>query len=93
MKPKEMKVTPFAKNAPDEEYVRKTHVFGGVRDEDPREALLKYAEKAEKEPMFTSVYKSTQPKTIYSDVVGRPEEEAAEEDARKKFFKKRKTGA
>ncbi len=37
-----------------------------MRDEDPREALLKYAEKAEKDPLFTNAWKKTQPKAIYS---------------------------
>ena len=39
-----------------------------MREEDPREALLKYADKAEKDPMFTKAWKATQPKTIYADL-------------------------
>ena len=39
-----------------------------MRDEDPREALLKYADKAAKDPMFTNAWKDTQPKTVYADV-------------------------
>jgi WD repeat-containing protein 70 len=38
-----------------------------MREEDPREALLKYADKAEREPMFTGAWRKTQPKTIYAD--------------------------
>lgn len=37
-----------------------------IRDEDPREALLKYADKAEKDPQWTKVYSKTQPKPIFS---------------------------
>lgn len=39
-----------------------------MRDEDPREALLKYAEKAQKDPLFTNAWKETQPKTIYREL-------------------------
>ncbi|KAI4165625.1 MAG: hypothetical protein LQ342_000567 [Letrouitia transgressa] len=60
--------TPFAKSQPDEEHVKKNIPLSSMRDEDPREALLKYAEKAEKDPMFTNAWKKTQPKTIYADV-------------------------
>jgi len=38
-----------------------------MREEDPREALLKYAEKADKDPIFTNAWKKTQPKTIYAN--------------------------
>ncbi|KAL8647616.1 MAG: hypothetical protein Q9226_006355 [Calogaya cf. arnoldii] len=60
--------TPFAKTNPDEKHVRDNIPLSSMRDEDPREALLKYAEKAEKEPMFTNAWRKTQPKTIYADV-------------------------
>ncbi|KAN0065560.1 hypothetical protein ACQY0O_001400 [Thecaphora frezii] len=36
------------------------------RSEDPREALLRYADEAKKNPIFTKVYSETQPKTIYA---------------------------
>ncbi|KAI9012505.1 WD40-repeat-containing domain protein [Phycomyces nitens] len=39
-----------------------------TRDEDPREALLRYADAAEKDPMWVSnVYKSTQPKPVFAE--------------------------
>ncbi|KKY22706.1 putative wd repeat protein [Phaeomoniella chlamydospora] len=60
--------TPFAKSQPDEEHIRKSIPLSSMREEDPREALLKYAEKAEKDPMFTNAWKETQPKTIYADL-------------------------
>lgn len=37
-----------------------------LRMQDPREALLKYAEKAEKDPRWTNAYHKTQPKTLFS---------------------------
>ncbi|KAL8840559.1 MAG: hypothetical protein Q9170_001312 [Blastenia crenularia] len=61
-------VTPFAKSQPDAKHVRDNIPLSSMRDEDPREALLKYAEKAEKEPMFTGAWRKTQPKTIYAEV-------------------------
>ena len=70
--------TPFAKSQPDEEHVRRNIPLSSMRDEDPREALLKYAEKAEKDPLFTNAWKKTQPKTIYDDRV--EEEEGEDED-------------
>ncbi|KAI8098356.1 WD40-repeat-containing domain protein [Gilbertella persicaria] len=39
-----------------------------TRDEDPREALLKYAEVAENDPQWVgNVYKKTQPKPVFED--------------------------
>lgn len=39
---------------------------GDLRSEDPREALLKYADKAKNDPRWTSVYAKTQPTTIFA---------------------------
>jgi 26S proteasome regulatory subunit T2 len=61
-------VTPFAKSQSDEKYIRDNIPLSSMRDEDPREALLKYAEKAEKDPIFTRAYKETQPKAIYAEL-------------------------
>ncbi|KIV91418.1 hypothetical protein PV10_05960 [Exophiala mesophila] len=60
-------VTPFSKNQPDEKHIKERIPLSSMREEDPREALLKYADKAEKDPMFTNAWKKTQPKTIYAD--------------------------
>lgn len=60
--------TPFAKSQPDEKHIRNNIPLSSMRDEDPREALLKYAEKAANDPMFTNAWKETQPKTIYADL-------------------------
>ncbi|WEW56524.1 hypothetical protein PRK78_001970 [Emydomyces testavorans] len=60
--------TPFAKSQPDEKHIKENIPLSSMRDEDPREALLKYAEKAEKEPLFTSAWKQTQPKPIFAEL-------------------------
>jgi len=39
-----------------------------MREEDPREALLKFADVAKKDPMFTNAWKDTQPATIYAEL-------------------------
>ncbi|KAG7005223.1 hypothetical protein G7Y79_00021g050900 [Physcia stellaris] len=66
--------TPFAKSQPDEQHIKNNIPLSSMRDEDPREALLKYAEKAEKDPMFTNAWKKTQPKTLYADISDEEEE-------------------
>ncbi|KAL8745388.1 MAG: hypothetical protein Q9190_002467 [Brigantiaea leucoxantha] len=76
--------TPFAKSQPDEEHVRKNIPLSSMRDEDPREALLKYAEKAEKDPMFTNAWGQTQPKTIYANLSDEEGEEGPEKKKAKK---------
>ena len=55
--------TPFAKSQPDEKHIKEHIPLSSMRDEDPREALLKYADMAKKDPMFTNAWKETQPKT------------------------------
>ncbi|RMZ88936.1 hypothetical protein DV736_g3818, partial [Chaetothyriales sp. CBS 134916] len=60
--------TPFAKSQPDEEHIRKNIPLSSMREEDPREALLRYADKAKNDPMFTNAWKHTQPKTIYAEL-------------------------
>lgn len=66
--------TPFAKSQPDEKHIREAIPLSSMRDEDPREALLKYAEKAEKDPIFTKAWQKTQPKTIYAEISDEEEE-------------------
>ena len=66
--------TPFAKTNPDEEYVRSQIPLSSLRDEDPREALLKYADKAKTDPLFTNAWKETQPKTVYAELSDDDEE-------------------
>ncbi|KAJ5287266.1 hypothetical protein N7478_002952 [Penicillium angulare] len=70
--------TPFGKSTPDEKHIRENIPLSSMRDEDPREALLKYAEKAEKDPIFTRAYKETQPNAIYADISDEEEEKGPE---------------
>ena len=74
--------TPFAKSQPDENHIKNNIPLSSMRDEDPREALLKYAEKAEKDPMFTNAWKYTQPKTIYAELSDDEEEQPEKKKAR-----------
>ena len=60
--------TPFEKSQPDEGHVKSNIPLSSMRDEDPREALLKYADQAQKNPMFTNAWKNTQPKAIYGEI-------------------------
>ncbi|KAL4807741.1 hypothetical protein BDV18DRAFT_151643 [Aspergillus unguis] len=75
--------TPFAKSQPDERHIRENIPLSSMRDEDPREALLKYADKAEKDPIFTKAYKETQPTTIYRDLSDDEEPEPERKKARR----------
>lgn len=46
------------------------------RDEDPREALLKFAELTEREPLWTGAYSKTQPKPVLAKTVDPADDEA-----------------
>ncbi|KIJ08587.1 hypothetical protein PAXINDRAFT_102525 [Paxillus involutus ATCC 200175] len=46
-----------------------------TRDEDPREALLKYAEMAEADPQWTTAWRQNQPKPVFANVSEDEEEE------------------
>lgn len=60
--------TPFLRNQPDEKHISKNIPLSQMLHEDPREALLKYADLAKKDPVFTKAWKDTQPVTQYADV-------------------------
>ncbi|KAG5932146.1 hypothetical protein E4U53_001460 [Claviceps sorghi] len=60
--------TPFQKNQPDEKHVVDNIPLARMLHEDPREALLKYADKAQSDPIFTKAWSKTQPKTQYADL-------------------------
>jgi WD40 repeat protein len=60
-------ITPFAKSTPDQKYVMEQIEGSDMRDEDPREALLKYAPKPGEKNVFTGAWDKTQPKGIYKD--------------------------
>jgi WD40 repeat protein len=68
-------VTPFMKSQPDEGHINQSIPLSSMRDEDPREALLKYAELAKKDPLFTNAWKDTQPITQYAELSDDEEEE------------------
>ncbi|EER39147.1 WD40 domain-containing protein [Histoplasma capsulatum H143] len=74
--------TPFAQSQPDEKHIKENIPLSSMRDEDPREALLKYAEKAEKEPVFTKVWKETQPNPIFAELSEEEDEERKPERKR-----------
>ncbi|KAF8443480.1 WD40-repeat-containing domain protein [Terfezia claveryi] len=76
--------TPWGKSNPDQEHVKKAYALSSMRDEDPREALLKYAEVAEKEPMFTAAWRKTQPKTVYAEISDDEEETNARDTKRQR---------
>ncbi|KAI1912133.1 hypothetical protein LOZ61_003483 [Ophidiomyces ophidiicola] len=80
--------TPFAKSQPDEKHIKENIPLSSMRDEDPREALLKYAEKAEKEPLFTNAWKHTQPKPIFAELSDEEEEESRNQGPDKKRLKR-----
>ena len=67
--------TPWGKSQPDQGHIDRSIALSSMRDEDPREALLKYAEVAQREPMFTAAWRETQPVTVYADVEDEEEEE------------------
>lgn len=69
--------TPFAKSQPDEKHVRESFPLSRMREEDPREALLKYAEK-DGDKQFTSAWAKTQPKTIYAELSEEEDDERPE---------------
>lgn len=73
--------TPFAKSTPDERHVRESIPLSSMRDEDPREALLKYAAKEGEEKLFTGAWEKNQPKAIFKDYDS--DEEAEERDAKR----------
>ncbi|RDA83059.1 hypothetical protein CP532_3860 [Ophiocordyceps camponoti-leonardi (nom. inval.)] len=60
--------TPFQKTQPDEKHVAENIPLARMLHEDPREALLKYADKAQSDPMFTKAWSKTQPKTQYAEL-------------------------
>lgn len=60
--------TPFQRSQPDEKHVAENIPLAAMLHEDPREALLKYADQAKSDPMFTKAWSKTQPETQYADV-------------------------
>lgn len=67
--------TPFQKSQPDEKQIAENIPLARMLHEDPREALLKYADKAQSDPMFTKAWSKTQPQTQYAELSDDEEEE------------------
>lgn len=59
--------TPFAMSTPDERHVRENIPFSSMRDEDPREALLRYATKPGEEKLFTGAWDQNQPNAVFKE--------------------------
>lgn len=57
---------PFDRAEPAMSHVREHHPLSRMRDEDPREALLKYADDSGKK-IFTKAWAETQPQTMYAE--------------------------
>ena len=62
---------------PDKDHVRTHFGLSAMRLEDPRQALLKYAQKAEQDPIFTKAYLKNQPKTLLAERADADVEEPA----------------
>lgn len=75
MRPQVQQVTPFMRSQPDSKHVSENIPLSRMLHEDPREALLKYADIAKSDPLFTKAYDSTQPVTRYADVSDDEEQE------------------
>jgi WD40 repeat protein len=67
-RPEAPQQTPFHKSQPDEKHIAENIPLSRMLHEDPREALLKYADKAQNDPMFTKAWSKTQPQTQYADL-------------------------
>ncbi|KAK3943053.1 WD domain-containing protein [Diplogelasinospora grovesii] len=67
-RPQAQHITPFMRSQPDEKHISENIPLSKMLHEDPREALLKYADVANKDPMFTKAWKSTQPVTPYAEL-------------------------
>ncbi|KAI2626480.1 WD40 repeat-like protein [Hypoxylon sp. NC1633] len=76
--------TPFMRSQPDEKHISENIPLSRMLHEDPREALLKYADLAKKDPVFTKAWKSTQPVTQYADVSDEETEEGPEKKKAKR---------
>jgi WD40 repeat protein len=67
-RPQVQQITPFMRSQPDEKHIEQNIPLSRMLHEDPREALLKYAEVAKKDPVFTGAWAKTQPVTQYADL-------------------------
>lgn len=74
-RPQVQQITPFMRSQPDEKHIEENIPLSKMLYEDPREALLKYADVAKKDPLFTNAWKETQPVTQYADISDEEDQE------------------
>lgn len=74
LRPEVQQITPFMRSQPDAKHIEENIPLSKMLHEDPREALLKYADVAKKDPLFTNAWKETQPVTQYADLSDEEEE-------------------
>lgn len=67
-RPEQPLQTPFQKYQPEEKQIAENIPLSRMLHEDPREALLKYADKAGSDRVFTKAWEKTQPKTQYAEL-------------------------
>lgn len=67
-RPQVQQITPFMRSQPDEKHIEENIPLSRMLHEDPREALLRYADVAKKDPMFTGAWAKTQPVTQYAEL-------------------------
>lgn len=68
MRPEVQQITPFMRSQPDEKHISENIPLSKMLHEDPREALLKYAEVAKSDPIYTKAWEKTQPVTEYAEL-------------------------
>ena len=68
------------------EFMGDAHINKNSRMEDPREALLKYAEVASKEKKYITGYEQTQPEEIFRQEEDEPDEKGLPSKKKKKPF-------
>ncbi|KAL2015853.1 hypothetical protein VTK56DRAFT_4686 [Thermocarpiscus australiensis] len=84
-RPQVQQITPFMRSQPDEKHISENIPLSRMLHEDPREALLRYADVAKKDPLFTNAWAKTQPVTQYAEL---SDEEGGEEGPEKKKVKR-----
>eukprot|EP01099_Mayorella_cantabrigiensis_P007293 TRINITY_DN641_c0_g1_i1.p1 TRINITY_DN641_c0_g1~~TRINITY_DN641_c0_g1_i1.p1 ORF type:complete len:347 (+),score=91.62 TRINITY_DN641_c0_g1_i1:128-1168(+) len=71
------------------QHLMKTLIKKNDRNEDPREAILKYAQEAEKNPFWFKAYQKTQPQQIFDYEALEAEQKYEEQKQKKKSEKKK----
>jgi len=85
MRPQVQQITPFMRSQPDEKHISENIPLSRMLHEDPREALLKYADVAKKDPKFTAAWKTTQPVPQFAEL---SDDEGADDGPDKKKVKR-----